>query len=320
MALVPDTQIVLGDVTFAAYEVPERIAFGGEQRLVVQKYIGGGRVVEALGPDDKELRWSGRFQSPNAALRARHLDYLRRQGAAQTLSWDQFSYSVVIHAFEADFERAYQVPYRISCLVVADNTQTITTSPPPPVDELVSTDASALASLAPACANAAIASGVLSLQQHLAATGPLVAAPAAALAALLSRLASLSALIAGAIVAAGTTTAGGSVGAAGSGAGTAAAALVGQAGAAAVLAVLLEMQALAGRIAYNVQQASPAASARTITVAGGNLFQIAAAELGDATQWNRIAALNGLADPVLSGMMLLRLPPLDANAGGGFAT
>lgn len=317
MALVPDTQLVLGDVTFAAYEVPERIPFGGEQRLVVQKYIGGGRVVEALGPDDKDLCWSGRFQSPNAGLRARHLDYLRRQGAAQTLSWDQFSYTVVISAFEADYERDYQIPYRIACLVVSDNTQPITASPSPPVDELVSADASALASLAPASANATISRGVRSLQSLLASVGPLAQAAAASLAQILSQLASLETLIVGAIAAAGSAFAGGL--AASGGTAGAAAALLSQASAVDVLAILVEMQALVRRIAFNVAQASPAASARTITVAGGNLFRIAAAELGDATQWNRIAALNGLADPVLSGVMQLRLPPLDPGAGGGLS-
>jgi len=38
----------------------------------------------------------------------------------------------------------------------------------------------------------------------------------------------------------------------------------------------------------------------TVTVsAGANLFAIAAAELGDATQWLRIAMQNGLYDPFL---------------------
>ena len=35
----------------------------------------------------------------------------------------------------------------------------------------------------------------------------------------------------------------------------------------------------------------------TLTVAGGNLFRIAADQLGDATQWIRIAQLNGLPGP-----------------------
>jgi nucleoid-associated protein YgaU len=58
---------------------------------------------------------------------------------------------------------------------------------------------------------------------------------------------------------------------------------------------------------------------KTITVAGGNLFKIAARELGDATQWIRIAQLNGLADPMLSGVMTLRIPDVNTNAGGGIA-
>lgn len=56
---------------------------------------------------------------------------------------------------------------------------------------------------------------------------------------------------------------------------------------------------------------------RTITAAGGTLFRVAADELGDATQWVRIAALNGLSDPMLQGVVVLRLPPIDAKAGGG---
>lgn len=66
--------------------------------------------------------------------------------------------------------------------------------------------------------------------------------------------------------------------------------------------------------AANIATAIPI---RTIRVAGGNLFAIALAELGDATQWNRIAALNGLTDPWLTGQHALLIPPVDENAGGG---
>jgi hypothetical protein len=55
----------------------------------------------------------------------------------------------------------------------------------------------------------------------------------------------------------------------------------------------------------------------TITVAGGNLFAIAAQQLGDATQWIRIAQLNNLNDPVLVGIVTLLIPPLDPAATGG---
>lgn len=45
-----------------------------------------------------------------------------------------------------------------------------------------------------------------------------------------------------------------------------------------------------------------------VTVAGGTLFRLAMVHLGDATQWVRIARLNGLDDPVLTGLVTLRLP------------
>jgi len=56
---------------------------------------------------------------------------------------------------------------------------------------------------------------------------------------------------------------------------------------------------------------------KQITVSGGNLFELAAFYLGDATQWNRFASLNGLLDPVLIGINTLLVPPVNANAGNG---
>ena len=56
-----------------------------------------------------------------------------------------------------------------------------------------------------------------------------------------------------------------------------------------------------------------------MTVTGGNLYQVAASELGDATQWIRIAILNGISDPMLSGIQTLSIPDVDQQAGGGIA-
>ncbi len=58
---------------------------------------------------------------------------------------------------------------------------------------------------------------------------------------------------------------------------------------------------------------------QTLTVVGGNLFQIAAAQLNDATQWIRIAQVNNVSDPNLNGIVTLFIPDPDANAGGGIA-
>lgn len=56
---------------------------------------------------------------------------------------------------------------------------------------------------------------------------------------------------------------------------------------------------------------------RTIVVAGTDLFSVAAQELGDATQWFRIAALNNLTDPMLYGLTTLQIPSPDVTATDG---
>ena len=56
---------------------------------------------------------------------------------------------------------------------------------------------------------------------------------------------------------------------------------------------------------------------RSILVTGSNLFAIALQELGDATQWYRIATLNNISDPMLYGLKSLTIPDIDTTAGGG---
>jgi hypothetical protein len=45
-----------------------------------------------------------------------------------------------------------------------------------------------------------------------------------------------------------------------------------------------------------------------ITTIGGNLFEIAAEQLGSALQWINIARTNNLSDPILSGQNRLKIP------------
>jgi hypothetical protein len=115
-----DVFLVLGPVAFNDFEIPERIVFGGAQRLAVHKLPGGLRVIDALGRDDRELSWSGIFTGSNATERARLLDVLRVQGTVLPLTWDVFFYSVVIAAFEAEYRHGWWIPYRLTCTVLSD--------------------------------------------------------------------------------------------------------------------------------------------------------------------------------------------------------
>ena len=148
LQLVPFIQVQLGDIVFDDFEIPEKIPFGGAQRVVNHKLVGGLRIIDALGPDDIDIGWTGRFRGDLAKVRAQYLDGLRRAGLAVTLSWDDFTYQVVVVSFEADYERAYEIPYKISCLVVSDNRNPIGQQVQPNIDQVVNGDlANAVANL-----------------------------------------------------------------------------------------------------------------------------------------------------------------------------
>jgi hypothetical protein len=111
--------LVLGGFIFTDYAIPEKVTQGGEQHLVTHKLIGGARVIDAMGPDDSDIPWSGRFQGPDATAKAMALDMLRKSGAQVPLIIDSQYYVVVIQKFEYDYERFYQIPYRITCTVAS---------------------------------------------------------------------------------------------------------------------------------------------------------------------------------------------------------
>lgn len=110
----------LGTVAFRDMEVPEKISFGGKQRLAVQNVIGGGRIVEALGIDDGEISFSGIFSGSDAASRAQLLDTARALGAQLPLVWQGFYYLVVIAGFAAEYRKPNLIPFSINCVVVTD--------------------------------------------------------------------------------------------------------------------------------------------------------------------------------------------------------
>lgn len=56
----------------------------------------------------------------------------------------------------------------------------------------------------------------------------------------------------------------------------------------------------------------------SLNLSSANLFQLAAQYLGDATQWSRIASLNGFTDFLVNGLTApILIPPYDKNAGSG---
>jgi len=113
----------LGGVTLEGFEVPGRVAFGGAQSLTVHKLPGGVRVIDAMGRDDADIGWSGVLSGVSAAGRAALLDAMRAGGGVQSLTWDQFFYSVVVASLQLNYTSPWWIEYRITCKVVLDEAQ-----------------------------------------------------------------------------------------------------------------------------------------------------------------------------------------------------
>lgn len=119
--------LTLGGVLFSNFEVPETMPFGGNQTLVTHKKIGGARTIDAMGRDDVDITWNGRFLGGDAEIRARLLDAMRVVGQPVELAWSGFRYTVVIAAFKGNFNSTLDIPYSITCMVVEDKGSPIVT-------------------------------------------------------------------------------------------------------------------------------------------------------------------------------------------------
>lgn len=115
--------LLLGPVLFQDFELPERISWGGQQRLNIHRMPGGRRVIDAMGRDDAPVAWSGVFSGADAGMRARLVDLMRADGTAWPLTWGRFFYTVVVQSFTVSYERANWMPYRIVCAVVRDEVE-----------------------------------------------------------------------------------------------------------------------------------------------------------------------------------------------------
>ena len=140
---MPTDVLVLGPIVFQDFSIPERMPWGGSQMLKKHKLIGGQRVIDTLGPDDRDLTWSGIFWGDNALAAAQEVDALRALGQPLGLSWGGGSYTVVIESFTPDVQRLPQcIPYSICCVIAQNNQHGDLNAQPQGVDSLVQGDLS----------------------------------------------------------------------------------------------------------------------------------------------------------------------------------
>ena len=113
--------VSIGNVTLEGFEVPDAIPFGGQQQLTTHKLVGGNRVIDAMGPDEKEISFTGKFFGANATDKANTLDEMRKSAIPVDLIWGQYFRRVII----ADFDCSYTLvgsllPYTLKFIVLPD--------------------------------------------------------------------------------------------------------------------------------------------------------------------------------------------------------
>ncbi len=112
--------VIIGPLVLNEFEIPSHIRIGGRQRLAIHQLLGGSRVIDALGPDEGDISWSGVFSGSDAAIRYRELEVIRRSGLAVPLIWNGFAYSVIISELDGEYKGPYWIFYKLVCSVVAD--------------------------------------------------------------------------------------------------------------------------------------------------------------------------------------------------------
>lgn len=313
----PDTILTLGDFAFSRFEVPERIAFGGAQHLAKHEMVGGARVIDAMGRSDMPLSWSGLFQGEAALARARYLDTLRVNGKALALSWNELRYQVVISEFQADFQRFYQIPYRITCEVVKDLTIPVNVIANPGIDQLINADLTTAKALSDKIADPTLTTKMSKLESAIKSVSNFAKATTATINGVLTPLAEANARVKILIASTGNviknvTTVGGIL--PNNPIARQAAKLTSQVTAMTAQPNLYQLQSVLGRMSANL--GTIGGGNKTVTTAGGSLYKVSQQQYGDATQWPTLAKANKLSDPQITGVKTLNVPSVPDSSGG----
>lgn len=327
--------VVLGDFVFTGLEVPGSITWGGQQTLTVHKLPGGGRVIDVMGRDDAALSWSGILLGGDRASRAYALDEMRIAGLPVPLSWGSHLYTVVIREFICE-DAAHRGNYRIACEVLRDESADPGDTDPTILGQIIA-DVNALlpvygAVLAATGLGQAVYTSLTGLQTTTGGMATLTAGSTVGASVIVSASAA-QALAASDVVTADTAfnaapfnltdpiAATAALQSVTLYAGSQAAGLFAIGGLGRMVDNLSLVSGETGARAsmpQPVTQQRPGASAGAAVVsAGGNLYQIAADQLGDAGQWWRVMTASTLTDPMLTGLVSLKIPePLPAPATG----
>lgn len=306
------TRLVLGDFEFLDFEVPERLALPGRQKIVLHQMVGGKRVIDVLGVEYDPLTWSGVFTGSQAGDRVKALECMRDAGKELTLTLDDYSFSVVITSFVPVYEFIYRRSYTIEVAIVACNASPLRVDAlTGALQGLLDSDIGQALGLSDVIDVSTVTAAVTTVQsavkqvtdfahatveQVQSVFRPLIAAQAIVqqqitqLESAANDITSLGGLVPGNPISKTVSN------------------LLSQADQSTRIPALYSLQNVLGRLNKNVSSGQTADGVRSVTLSGGNLYKVASDQYGDASLWSSIASANGLTDPQLTGINTLTIP------------
>jgi nucleoid-associated protein YgaU len=249
--------------------------------------------------------------------RALYLKGLCDAGLPLKLTFAQLYYIVLIRSFSAPIERVYQIPYRIVCEVLEDNTW-LAAAAKPNVDDAIATDMAQANNQAAAIGDSKILSAMASLNSAISAVTTFAKATQATINSVLLPLNAVRSQVQTLITSVdntliNVTTVGGIL--PNNPIAQNVAKLTAYVNASLQMPQLMGLNSVLGRMGTNLGQIN--SSSKTITVPGGNLFDLASKFYGDASKWTLLAKANKTTDPNLSGITTLVIPPANSTDDGG---
>ncbi|MDF7658303.1 hypothetical protein PUG81_04925 [Erwiniaceae bacterium L1_54_6] len=306
------TRLVLGDFEFLDFEVPERIAIPGKQKTVLHQMVGGKRVIDVLGVEYDPLTWSGIITGSESGDRVKKLERMRDAGEQITLTLDDYSFTVVITTFTPVYEFIYRRPYSIEVAIVESNASPLKVDAlTGALDGLVNSDIGQALGLSDTIGVSSVTSAVTTVQSAVKQVTDFAHATVEQVQSVVRPIVAAQTLVQHQIAqlesaANDITTLGGLV--PGNPISTTINNLLSQADQSTRIPALYSLQNVLGRLNKNVSSGQTADGVRTITQSGGNLYQVASDQYGDATLWSSIASANSLTDPQLTGINTLTIP------------
>ncbi len=114
-------RLILGTFEFLDFEVPEQLSVPGEQKVAKHLYPGGKKSLDVLGEYYDTLSWSGIIQGENCGDRVAALEAIRAAGNVVTLTFDTYSFQVLVTRFTPVYKMPMLRPYSIEVEVLSRN-------------------------------------------------------------------------------------------------------------------------------------------------------------------------------------------------------